>query len=241
MSDAFMPASPSSWPAGHRATVTFCVLVDGTASSEIGIDYSATGLERLVALFADLDLSVSFAWSESALNTYPPAIRRIADLGHEIAAWHRETDVLSPSSLRAALARVAGTPVPGSVALVDINDDDETAWRITGVGGDVPSMAPDATGGVVLPVSPYWSDRTWLHPERPLPPSSMLEAWSLSLAEIRTIGGLMTVFLHPHIIARPGFSGTLTRFLDEVFAAGDVWVARAGLVADWWAGQTHAR
>ena len=62
----------------------------------------------------------------------------------------------------------------------------------------------------------------------------LLEAWSLALAAHRTDETLMTVVLHPHIAGRPGFSGTVTRFLDEAIAAGDVWISRLDHIARAW-------
>jgi len=86
----------------------------------------------------------------------------------------------------------------------------------------------------LIPLSPYLIDAAWLSPARPLPPSSLLKAWSLSLAAHRTDSSLMTVVLHPHIAGRPGFAGTFTRFLDEAIAAGDVWIARLDHIARAW-------
>jgi hypothetical protein len=40
--------------------------------------------------------------------------------------------------------------------------------------------------------------------------------------------------IHPHIILRPGFAGTLIRFLDEAIASGDVWMTRVDYLAQWW-------
>jgi hypothetical protein len=44
----------------------------------------------------------------------------------------------------------------------------------------------------------------------------------------------MTAVIHPHIILRPGFAGTFTRFLDEVIGSGDVWLTRIDYLAQWW-------
>ncbi len=110
-------------------------------------------------------------------------------------------------------------------------------WSITGVGGDLPIKTVgegQTTLSTVIPVSPYWIDLPWLDPERPLPPSSLLEAWSLALAAVRTEGGLMTIVIHPHVSGRPGLAGIVTRFIDEAIESGDVWIATAAQVAEWW-------
>ena len=216
--------------------------------ADTGLDYAATGLQRLLELLGDFDISVTTCWSESALNSLPQLLRRIADQGHEIAASFDTVDIASvDSSLVAALKRVSGQPIKGAFTAAGsfvLSNSDATgfAWQISGVNGDFPSIAGTNDGHeptVQIPVSPYWIDRTWLHPERPMPPSSLLEAWSISLAAIRAEGSLMTVVIHPHIILRPGFSGTFTRFLDEVIASGDVWLTRVDHLATWWSQRQH--
>ena len=49
---------------------------------------------------------------------------------------------------------------------------------------------------------------------------------------------LMSIGLHPRIVGRPGRMRGLARFLDEVAARGDVWVATRGEIARHWAA-TH--
>jgi hypothetical protein len=125
----------------------------------------------------------------------------------------------------------------------DTNPQPAFTWVITGAGGDMPVMIQDTRtdqSSVQIPVSPYWMDSSWLHPERPAPPSTLLECWSASLAAIRAEGGLMTIVLHPHISGRPGFADAVVRFLDEAIASGDVWIARADHVALWWKSQREA-
>jgi hypothetical protein len=250
MTNGIPPEQSANWPAGHRAAAAIVVSVEGpmTASGnttvDTGVDYAATGLHRLLGLLEDLDITVTTCWSESALNTLPQLLRRVADQGHEIAAsFGSDTVAAADSSLVGALKRVSGQAIKGALttsSAMEQSNSDSTgfAWQISGGGGDLPSIA-GGTGGaaptVQIPLSPYWIDRTWLHPDHPLPPSSLLEAWSASLAAIRSDGSLMTLVVHPHIMLRPGFSGTLIRFLDEVIASGDVWLTRVDNLALWWA------
>lgn len=236
------------WPAGHRGAIAIVVTVEGpvptspAAIPDTGVDYAATGLHRLLELLEDFDIGVTTSWSESAFNTLPQLLRRVADQGHEIAATFGVDDLVSSDApLVGALRRVSGQEVTGSViwgdATLASGGESGFAWQITGSGGDLPSISggtADQPVSVQIPISPYWIDRTWLHPERPQPPSSLLETWSTSLAAIRADGSLMTVVIHPHIILRPGFSGTLTRFLDEIIASGDVWLTKLDHLATWW-------
>jgi peptidoglycan/xylan/chitin deacetylase (PgdA/CDA1 family) len=249
MSNGIEPDVVSLWPGGHRGAVTIVVAVEGPAPAsenavaDTGVDYAATGLHRLLEMLDDFDISVTTTWTESALNSLPQLLRRVADQGHEVAASFAASDLVSVNSpLVGALRRVSGLQVTGAYSGAGSmhvlgNDDSGFDWQITGTGGDLPTI----TGGtaesgttVQIPVSSYWNDRTWLHPDRPLPPSSLLETWSASLAEVRSDGSLMTIVIHPHIILRPGFAGTLVRFLDETIASGDVWLTRVDNLAQWW-------
>lgn len=250
MTETFGAATTGLWPGGHRAALAIVVAVDGSVSAsddptkDPGIDYTATGLQRLLNLLADFDTSVTTAWSEPAMNGLPQLLRRVADAEHEVAAWFGADQLpAADSTFVAALKRVSGTTVSGSVGNITATSSfgaDATgfAWQISGAGGDLPTVkggTNDQPLSVMIPISPYWVDRTWLHPDRPLPPSSLLEAWSASLAAVRADGSLMTVVLHPHVILRPGFAATFTRFLDEAIASGDVWIARIDRIAQWWA------
>ncbi len=220
-----------------------------TTPSNAGLDYTATGLQRLLKLLADLDVASTTAWSSTALATYPQLARLAQDGGHELALSRRGESSLDHHV--ALLAKISDVPAvglfdpgetesPTSVSTADTKDRLSTVrWVVTGAGGDVPYHTGEEDGEVVnIPVSPYWSDSAWLALDRPLPPSSFLEAWSLSLAAVRTEGGSMVVVLHPHISGRPGISSQIERFLDEAIESGDVWIASAGQVADWWRQET---
>jgi hypothetical protein len=198
-------------------------------------------MHRLLGVLEDLDTSVTTCWTENAMNSLPQLVRRVADAGHEVAVAFDSRSEDTQPNLVPAMQRVSGQPVLG--ARTGIREPDATPfnWIIDGSSGDVPSILGGtvATPTVQIPVSPYWNDRTWLHPDRPLPPSSLLEAWSTGLAAIRSDGAFMTIEIHPHIIMRPGFSGTFVRFLDEIIASGDVWLTRLDHLALWWS-QHHA-
>lgn len=238
------------WPAGHRAALSVLVHVPGTGLTDestsqsdlIGQDYTVTGFHRMLESFADLDVSVTVAFGGEAVQSAPQLIRRAQELGHEVAASACSATG-STEDLLDAIGRLREEKVNGLVEQLPgfqaseqeepFGNDSGSAWRITGSGGDLPFLArdPDAT---LMPVSPYLIDTAWLSPTRPLPPSSLLESWSLALAAHRTDGSFMPIVVHPHIMGRPGFMGTLTRFLDEVIAAGDVWIARLDHVATMW-------
>lgn len=251
------------WPAEHRAALSIVVNVGAqlqgldTDGSDIGIDYTADGLTRLLTMFEDLDIAVTTAWSSAALSTYPQMARNAQDRGHELAV--STVDSVGASHGPVDLAgRISDLPIvglladlPGSIPPQDTSRDDGAIaaprWKIDGSGGDVPRLQPaadisfsapadTAAQTVILPVSPYWIDRHWWHPGSPSPPSLLLESWSAGLASVRTFGGLMMIVLHPHLSGRPGHAETIVRFVDEAIASGDVWIARADQIASCWTG-----
>ncbi len=230
------------WPAGHRAALCVVTLLDmpaptGSPSAEIGTDYGPTGLNRLLNLFADADVTATVGVSASAVDIAPTLVRQAASSGFELASLTGDETELERTET--ALTRIAGSSPVGTVLGLPSRPFAGTvptrSWAVTGSGGDLPQ--PHGNGWLI-PTSPYWVDRAWLDPARPLPPSSLLEAWSLSLSAVRSTGGLMTVVLHAEISGRPGIAGQILRFLDEVIESGDVWIGNAGQVANWWTQQT---
>lgn len=241
-----------SWPANHRAALTVIVHIDapdldGEAVLQVlGLDYTATGLQRLLTVLADVDVSATTAWSATALASCPQLARLAQDAGHELALTHalggkvdQQEALLSRISDSPAIGLIEALPLPApeqeSMAKRVGGRPPDLSWVVTGAGGDVPVLTPEGSGqGVIhIPVSPYWIDTVWLPPDRPLPPSSFLEAWSLGLAAVRSEGGLMVVVLHPHVSGRLGISSQIERFLDETIESGDVWIANAAQVAEW--------
>jgi peptidoglycan/xylan/chitin deacetylase (PgdA/CDA1 family) len=238
------------WPAGHRSALSILIHVPGTGLVDeatgqtdlIGLDYTITGLNRMLESFADLDIVATIAFGGDAVQSAPQLVRKGQELGHEIAATAC-TATGSTEDLLDAIRRVSEERVNGLVEQLpgfqaseqddEFGNDSGRAWRITGAGGDVPVLQRNADA-TILPVSPYLMDTTWLTPSRPQPPSSLLEAWSLALGAHRAEGSYMPIVVHPHIMGRPGLSGTLTRFLDEVIASGDVWIARMDHIAAMW-------
>jgi hypothetical protein len=245
----------ASWPAEHRAALSIVVHVGARLSEsvsgdlDVGIDYTADGLHRLLALFEDLDVAVTTAWNGAALLTYPPLARNAQDRGHELAlsVVDAGNEASDPDDLAGRISDlpivglVERLPQPGTSGLERRTVKPGTPsprWKIDGSGGDVPRLhaSTGSSGGtVILPVSPYWIDRHWWLPERPAAPSLLLESWSAGLASVRTFSGLMTIVLHPHLSGRPGHAETIVRFIDEAIASADVWLARADQVAAWWA------
>jgi peptidoglycan/xylan/chitin deacetylase (PgdA/CDA1 family) len=262
LSDIEFP-SPAIWPSQHRATLIVGVHVDAPElngrldGSSLGLDYTATGLQRILRIFDDLGIEATTAWTSSALASYPQLARLAHERGHEIA-WSMATGSAAARLATAPelLERISGQTstgyiesLPGMFAEAAISGpvgaspDTVISWVISSAGGDIPVIVQDTESeesSVQIPVSPYWMDTTWLHPQRPAPPSSLLETWTTSLASVRAEGGMITIVLHPHIAGRPGFADAIIRFLDDAIASGDVWIVRADHLALWWKSSVDA-
>ncbi len=238
----------SVWPAGHRAALCPVLrligplVVDRSDGRLFGTaPYGATGLISVLRLLEDLDLRATIAPDEDAAQAYAPTLRRCHLGGHELAVAVTNGDASSAERAMESLRHITGTAPRGIVVGAE-TDADSTAlrwpeWQLATAGTDMPTLldrGSETSPLVTLPGSPYWVDATWLHPDRPLPPSSLLEAWTLAIDAVRTAGGLMTIVVHPHLIARPGLQGTLGRFLDEAIGSGDVWIAPGSDIAGWW-------
>lgn len=222
------PYPTERWPAGHRAALVVVVRMAvadeaGSPASGEGLDYAATGLQRLLRTLADLGIGGTTVWSGEALTGSPQLARIALEEGHDVVPS-------AAPDARELVARLTGTPANG--AMSDNADDDPFAWVVSRRGGDLPAIVQGGT--VSIPTSPFWDDAAWFNPLHPSPPSALLETWSQGLQAVRADGHLMTVILHPHLSGRPGFMETIARFLDEAIGAGDVWIPRGSELAAWW-------
>lgn len=238
------------WPGGHRSALALVVHVPGFGFSEdgtsqedlLGLDYTPVGLRKLYDALEDLDIQATFAFTAESLVDAPQLVREAHDRDHEVAASFCSAsggtdDLVSgiqeeiESRINGVIARIPG--FPSSELDHTWGNDGGKAWIVDGRSGDLPVLQRDPDAALI-PTSPYLMDTPWLSPVRPLPPSSLLEAWMLALDAHREEGTFMPLIIHPHIMGRPGFLGTLIRFLDDVIAHGDVWIARVDHIAATW-------
>ncbi|MCA9833601.1 MAG: hypothetical protein KC435_06635 [Thermomicrobiales bacterium] len=239
-----------AWPGGHRSAVSILIHVPGYGFSEggtdqedlLGLDYAPQGVRHLLKMLADVDVQATFAFTAEALVDTPGLVEEVHEAGHEVAASFCSASA-SIGDLIGTIADDIGEPVHGLVSRLpgfptsdfdgDWGNDSGLAWQIDGRSGDLPVLQRDPDAALI-PISPYLMDTQWLSPVRPLPPSSLLEAWMLALDAHREDGSFMPVIVHPHIIGRPGLLGTLTRFLDDTIARGDIWIAPLRHIAATW-------
>ncbi|MDQ2683495.1 MAG: hypothetical protein M3Y37_08200, partial [Chloroflexota bacterium] len=109
-------------------------------------------------------------------------------------------------------------------------------WAMDIPRGDLPFLMPlkrDLPPLVQIPPSAHWDDYSFFV-DRMLTPNAAFEFWREDLDVLRAEGSLMSLTLHPFVSGRPGPSRSLVRLLDYAIDFGDVWIATAGQIAEWW-------
>jgi peptidoglycan/xylan/chitin deacetylase (PgdA/CDA1 family) len=252
------------WPGGYRAALCVSIDVDGRYGEANArtpdaywinqTAYDATGTERLLELLADAGVAGTFCWVGRVAEERPDLVRRAVAEGHEIAlhSWdHRAYNGMSGDEQRAdvertreALTAIAGTTPTGhkspgwryDAQTFPILQELGLRWVMDEPGGDLPYLTrPDAAREAIVQLPPSWlyDDYTFFV-DHLQTPQQTYEFWREDLEVLRAEGKLMCLTLHPFVSGRPGPSRALARLLDFAIEAGDVWIARADEIAEWW-------
>ncbi len=222
---------PDGWPAGHRSALAVVVDLDPTSRSAPPFSpvNDVVGAERLLSMLADLGITPTVVIEPKPPYTVPFP----TDIGGVDGAVRFRSDHVDTLAGRKALEERGGGELHG-VVLADraapVSLDDASLWVMDGSASPYPQRSRN--GNVVIPYTSWWHDAAWFDATRPAPPSAMLEAWSVSLASVRTHGELMVVMLSSTVAGLPGTVETAQRFLDDAVGAGDVWITNATAVAN---------
>ena len=217
------------------------------------------GIWRVLSVLADLDVQATFCWVGRCVEDRPDAIRAVADADHESAThgWdHRYYRDMSAEEQAEDLRRTASAieDQTGEAAIGHKSpswrfSDDTVAvlqqlgfrWNMDLAIGDLPGFnQPDSALDPVvqLPPSRLWDDYSYFV-DQIAPPDNAYNMWRDDIDVLRAEGKLMCMTFHPWVIGRPAPSRALVHFLDYVVSLGDVWIARADHVAQWWR-ETHS-
>jgi peptidoglycan/xylan/chitin deacetylase (PgdA/CDA1 family) len=217
-------------------------------------EYDPFGLRRILDILADADISATFCWVGKEAAERPTLVQAAADLGHEIAlhSWdHRYYHEMTAVEQLADMTRTSNAlfeitgrrPVGHKTAGWRYTADTHSVcqelalkWAMDIPRGDLPFlMQPDASRDplVQLPPSAHWDDYSFFV-DKMMTPCQTFEFWRDDLDVIRAEGSLMCLTMHPFVSGRPGPSRALVRFIDYAIDLGDVWLARADQIADWW-------
>jgi hypothetical protein len=213
---------PGSWPAGQRAALA--VFVDFEPEDPPWMTNSplsnSSVADRLLHTLTDLDIIPTIIIDPDSDEVFNLSSPQECDAA--IHVFEAPTDLSHAKSV--SQARL-GRPPDGFVLLTGAPSpplEKQDVWIMDGSGAAFPERT--ANGKTIIPYSPWWHDGVWLSPLRPSPPSAFLEHLTVSLASVRARGELMTLMLTAQYSGQPGYVETVQRFLDEVIAAGDVWI-----------------
>ncbi len=217
---------------------------------------SRVGIWRLMELFGSRNAPFTAFAVGMALERYPEAGRAMAEAGHEVAChgyrWidYSQMDEASErehiAKAIAAIAASAGTrPVGWFAGRMSMN----SRRLIVEEGGfeyDSDSYADD---------TPYWVEEQG-KPLLIVPYSLdnndmkfsnlngfvtgreffdyLKDAFDVLMAEAQRVPRMMSIGLHPRLIARPGRMAGLERFLDYALSHRDAWVCRRVDIARHW-------
>ena len=213
-----------------------------------------TGIWRLLDLLGDRDVASTICWVGRCVEDRPDAVERAQEEGHENAIHSWDHSYYTPMTFdeqRAdaertinAIEAVTGVRPTGHKT-PSWRYNDETArvvqslglaWQMDIARQDLPWIErpdPDGPPLVQLPPSRFYDDYTYFA-DFTVNPRNTAEFWRDDLDVIRAEGKLMCLTLHPWISGRPGPSTAISNLLDYAINLADVWIARAGDVAQWW-------
>lgn len=218
------------------------------------------GMPRLFETMERRGLPVTCAFNASVIETYPSLAREVHDAGWEFMGHGLHQKSLSTESGEAALigeaiARIAdftGKPVAGwlgpglrqSDATLDILEAHGIRYCCDWVLDDLPVWMKTAHGSMIgIPYSLEINDSVIYavekHASREMHDRLVgtLETYEPELASGPRI---VTLGLHPHLIAVPHRFGWLERMLDLLQARDDTTFMTGAQIADWFAGASSA-
>lgn len=215
------------------------------------------GLPRLLGVLSDRDTPATICWVGRCVEDRPDLVERAHEEGHEnsVHSWdHRYYSTMTAEEQRAdcdrtiaAIEQVTGVrPIGHKTPAWRYSDETSSVlqslglrWQMDIARGDLPWVErPDRAGPplVQLPPSRFYDDYTYFV-DWTVTPRHAAEFWRDDIDVLRDEGKLMCLTLHPWVSGRPGTSRALANLLDYVIDLGDIWIARADHVAQWWLDQ----
>ncbi len=222
------------------------------------------GVPRLLELLAHLGAPATFFVPSYIAEHHPGMTRAIAAAGHEIGVHgylHERLPGLSAARERAILKKslriledlTGRRPTGYRAPWFELNPRTpglliELGFRYDSsmMGDEVPYLHQ---GGLVE-IPCQWMLEDWeqfaFNAEPawgsiPQDCSKVYDLWWQEFEAIRDFGGCFVLTMHPWLMGRPSRVRLLERLVRDIQAKGEVWLARGGEVADWFAANPDAR
>ena len=267
-----MTSEAYPWPDGKRAAL--CVTFDMDAEAAVlAVDEKfsrrpsimshqqygpVTGVPRLLAMLANLELRASFFIPGFSAERHPGTVAAIAEAGHEIGHHgylHRPPGLIDATTERselelglAALERIAGVRATifrapwweTSTATFDLLLEYGFTCDSSLFDRDVPYRLGIGSSELVeVPVS--WALDDWekyaFLPDPPTgsgvieSPGRVHETWWEEIQAYVEVGGCCVLTMHPFLSGRPSRVRALRGLLQKATAVSELWIATVGEVA----------
>jgi len=219
---------------------------------------SRAGIWRLMRIFSDCDVRVTFFAAATALARNPEVAAALTEGGHEPCShgwrWseHWQLDESEERErIRWAVELIRDlcgerplgwycryAPGPNTRAL--LVSEGGFLYDADSYNDDLPYyVAVDGRNHLVVPYSLATNDGGFVRPVGVSSPSDYVDRQRRALDELRREGHagrpkMMSVGLHPRWSGQAGRANAVREFLEYAVACGDVWITRRCEIARWW-------
>ncbi|UCC47364.1 MAG: polysaccharide deacetylase family protein [Gemmatimonadota bacterium] len=236
-------ADVDPWPGGYEAAMA--VTLD--------VEHSFRNSRRLARRFGAIHVPVTFFVVTQLALEHPelaPALRAVGEIGshsvdhRQIAGRSWNTQLAGANQARADIAAWSGDLPLGLRPPRELFDSlTLEAWRRSGgtylaASNGARSAAPDIfdveSGAIVVLPRVVDDDYTVIVTRGQTRPDSLRAAFASGLEKMRSLGGLDLVTLHTQLVDSDRRLDALESVVRLAQEAGDVWIAGASEIADWW-------
>ncbi len=231
------------WPGGHRAALA--VTQD--------VEHSFRNSQRLARRLSQLDVPVTFFVVTQLAMQYPELARALQAAGEvgshgvdhrQIAGRRWGTQLMAMWTARSALEDWLGEAPPGFRPPRELFDRSTLeGWRRLGgryiaASNNARSAAPELfqvrAGEIVVLPRVVDDDYTVMVVRGRRAPDVLRAEFEAAVEKIRSLGGLDLVTTHTQLMDSDRRIAAVESAANAARAAGDVWIARASEIADWW-------
>ncbi|UCF19965.1 MAG: polysaccharide deacetylase family protein [Gemmatimonadota bacterium] len=236
-------ADVDPWPRGYRAALT--VTQD--------VEHSFRNSQRLAQRLSQLDVPVTFFVVTQLAMQYPELARSLQAAGEvgshgvdhrQIAGRRWGTQLMAMWTARSALEDWLGGAPPGFRPPRELFDRSTLeGWRRLGgryiaASNGARSAAPELfrmrAGEIVVLPRVVDDDYTVMVVRGRRAPDVLRAEFEAAVEKIRSLGGLDLLTTHTQLMDSDGRIAAVESAVNVARAAGDVWIARASEVAEWW-------